>query len=94
MFDAPWLGLAGTVRLIEGLTRNEYELIRKVVLQNWWEILVRAQRARRLSGDGRERLVASSYVLLKTGFEPDQITPVIVRNLLGDELHELLYGKK
>ncbi|MDQ6827052.1 MAG: DUF721 domain-containing protein [Candidatus Eremiobacteraeota bacterium] len=92
MFDAPWLGFHGTARLIEDLTRNEFEQIRKRVLQAWWEVLVRAQRARRLSGDGRERLVASSYVLLQTGFAPEEITPVIVRNLIGAELHELLYG--
>ncbi len=93
LFDAPWLGYDGTAQLIEGLTRHEYAQIRKRVLQGWWEFLIRAQRRNQVSADGRERLVASSYVLLKTGFEPEEITTVIVRNLLGNELHELLYGR-
>lgn len=94
MFDAPWLGFEGTAALIEGLTRHEFARIRKRVLQGWWEMLVRAQRRKQVSADARERLIASSYVLLKTGFEPDEITTVIVRNLLGSELHALLYGKR
>lgn len=94
MFDAPWLGYEGTARLIEGLQRHEFVQIRRRVLQGWWEILMRAHRRKQVSPDARERLVASSYVLLKTGFEPEEITTVIVRNLLGPELHELLYGKR
>ncbi len=94
MFDAPWLGYEGTARLIEGLQRHEFAQIRRRVLQGWWEILMRAQRRQQVSPDARELLVASSYVLLKTGFEPEEITTVIVRNLLGADLHELLYGKR
>ncbi|MGB6966166.1 MAG: hypothetical protein WBD90_17085, partial [Xanthobacteraceae bacterium] len=41
--------------------------------------------------DGRERLVASSYVLLRSKIAPEDIMPATVRNVLGDELHELLY---
>ncbi len=94
MFDAPWLGYEGTAQLIEGLTRQEFGVIRKRLLQEWWAFLARAQRREQVSPDGRERLIASSYVLLKTGFEPEEITTVIVRNLLGTELHELLYGNR
>ncbi|MDQ6932318.1 MAG: DUF721 domain-containing protein [Candidatus Eremiobacteraeota bacterium] len=94
MFDAPWLGYEGTAKLIEGLTPQEFGAIRKRLLRDWWEFLMRAQRRAQVSPDGRERLVASSYVLLKTGFEPEEITTAIVRNLLGSELHELLYGNR
>ena len=43
--------------------------------------------------DGRERLVASSYVLLQSKLAPEAIMPATVRNILGDELHDLLYGE-
>ena len=39
----------------------------------------------------RERQIASSYVLLQSGLEPDRITPAVVRNLLGDELEAQLH---
>ena len=53
----------------------------------------RAGASRRtLSRDGRERLVASSYVLLRSKLPPEEIMPATVRNVLGDELHELLYA--
>ena len=38
--------------------------------------------------------MASSYLLLKTGWEPERITPTIVRNELTDEIHDLIYGKR
>ncbi len=92
LFEAPWLGYAGTSSLVEGLTRDEYERIRWRLLTRWWERLSRARRSGKLSRDGSERLIASSYVLLKTELAPERIGPATVRNVLGDELHELLYG--
>jgi hypothetical protein len=92
MFEAPWLGFAGTAALVEGLTQREYESIRARLLARWWETLARARAAKRLSRDGRERLIASSYVLLKSKLSPDAIAPATVRNVLGDELHDLIYG--
>ena len=47
--------------------------------------------AKQLSRDGRERLVASSYVLLRSKIAPEDIMPATVRSILGDELNELLY---
>lgn len=93
LFEAPWLGYAGTVALINGLQAEEYEQIRSRVLAHWWQILARARAAKRLSRDGRERLVASSYVLLQSRLAPEEIVPATVRNILGDELHGLLYGE-
>jgi hypothetical protein len=55
---------------------------------------VRARAAKRLSRDGRERLVASSYVLLKSKIRPEEIIPATVRNILGDELHDLIYASE
>ena len=92
LFEAPWLGFAGTAELVDGLNQREYERIRSRLLKRWWGILERARVAGRLSRDGRERLVASSYVLLRSKLPPEEIMPATVRNVLGDELHELLYG--
>jgi hypothetical protein len=92
LFDAPWLGYAGTAALVKGLSKDEYESVRLQLLTRWWDALSRAVAAKRLSPDGRERLIASSYVLLRSGLAPERIAPATVRNVLGDELHDLIYG--
>lgn len=92
LFEAPWLGHAGISALVEDLTKTEYESIRLRVLAQWWERLVRAQRSGKLARGGRERLIASSYVILKSGLDPERISPAVVRNLLGDALHDFIYG--
>jgi hypothetical protein len=92
MFEAPWLGYAGTSQLIQGLTPADYESIRSRLLSNWWEALTRVRATKRLSRDGRERTIASSYVVLKSKLPPEVIDPATVRNVLGDELNDLIYG--
>jgi hypothetical protein len=92
LYDTPWLGFEGAKRLVCGLSRDEYELIRRRLLKRWWDMLQRALRSERLSRDGRERLIAGSYVLLKTGIDPERIAPQTVRNELGESLHDLIYG--
>lgn len=92
LFEAPWLGFAGTSSLVEGLTHDEYESIRHRLLTRWWDRLSRARFNGKLSRDGSERLIASSYVLLKSELAPERIGPATVRNVLGDELHDLIYG--
>jgi hypothetical protein len=92
LFEAPWLGYAGTAALVDGLQEEEYEHVRTGLLKHWWGTLAQARAAKRLSRDGRERLVASSYVLLQSKLPPEQIVPATVRSILGDELHDLLYG--
>lgn len=92
LFEAPWLGYAATAELVDGLSRRDYESLRARLLTRWWEALVRARASKRLSRDGRERLIASSYVVLKSKLQPEEIEPATVRNVLGDELHEFIYG--
>lgn len=92
LYDAPWLGYAGTAELVNGLQEGEYERIRSRLLAHWWRILARARATKQLGRDGRERLIASSYVLLQSRLAPEAIMPATVRNILGDELHDLLYG--
>ncbi|MEO6913903.1 MAG: DUF721 domain-containing protein [Candidatus Baltobacteraceae bacterium] len=93
LFEAPWLGYAGVAKIVADLSSDEYEAIRKRTLLRWWDLLSRTRRAGKLSVRESERLFASSYVLLKSQLAPEQITPSTVRNLLGDELHDLLYEK-
>ncbi len=92
LFEAPWLGYAGTAELVDGLTLQDYTSIRTRLLSRWWEALARARASKRLSRDGRERLIASSYVVLKSQLPPEAIDPATLRNVLGDELNELIYG--
>ncbi len=94
LFEAPWLGYAGTAALVHGLKEEEYEAIRAQLLTRWWGILVHARAAKHLSRDGRERLVASSYVLLHSKIPPEDIMPATVRGVLGDELHDLIYAEQ
>jgi hypothetical protein len=93
LFEAPWLGYAGTASLIAGLQEEEYERIRTGLLKHWWGKLAQARAAKRLSRDGSERIIASSYVLLHSKLPPEEIMPATVRGILGDDLHELLYGE-
>ena len=67
-------------------------MIRNRLLSRWWETLARARASKRLSRDGRERTIASSYVVLKSKLPPEAIDPATVRNVLGDELHDVMYG--
>ncbi|MGA8534020.1 MAG: DUF721 domain-containing protein [Candidatus Tumulicola sp.] len=92
LFEAPWLGYPGTAQLVDGLTPQDYESIRTRLLSRWWEALAQARACKRLSRDGRERLIASSYVVLKSKLPPEAIAPATLRNVLGDELCELIYG--
>jgi hypothetical protein len=92
LFEAPWLGYAGTAAAVSGLSIEEYESIRSRLLTRWWQTLSKAKMAKRLSPDRRERSIASSYVVLRSKLAPEDIVPATVRNVLGDELHDLIYG--
>ncbi len=94
MFDAPWLGFNATAELVGGLALGEYESLRKRMLSRWWDVLVRARVRKAVSLNRREASIASSYLLLQTGWEPDRITPAVARNLLGDEIFGLVFGEK
>lgn len=91
LFEVPWLGYTGIAALVDGLQRDEYDAIRAKLLARWWTILETARRTGTASSDSRERLVASSYVIVKSGLEPEEIAPATMRNLLGDDLCKILY---
>jgi len=91
LFEAPWLGYAGVAPLVGDLSEQEYNAVRKRLLARWWETLTRLRRSGRTFAHTRERLIASSFVLLKSGLDPERIAPAVVRDLLGDQLHDILY---
>jgi hypothetical protein len=92
LFEAPWLGYPGIAALVEEVAPEEYEAIRRRLLTRWWERLVRAARTGQMSRDRSERSIASSYVLLKSGLAPERVNAAVLRNVLGDDLHDLVYG--
>jgi hypothetical protein len=94
LFEAPWLGYVGIAPLVRGLTPKQYEAVRLALLRRWKDTLERIRRSPRPRVTMRDRSIASSYVLLKSELEPDKIAPAVVRDLLGDELHEIFYGNE
>jgi Dna[CI] antecedent, DciA len=90
LYNLPWLDASAVRELVPEVDRSEFEAARRSLLQRWWGVLERARRAGKPLLP-RERQVASSYVLLQSGLEPDRITAAVVRNLLGDELEAQLY---
>ncbi|MDE2572714.1 MAG: DUF721 domain-containing protein [bacterium] len=92
LFESPWIGYEGTAALIPGLEFAVYARLRARTLERWWQMLLRMQRHRVVSRDGRERKVAQSYVALKSGSAPERLTPLVVREMLGAEIYDLLWG--
>ena len=39
LFEAPWLGYAGTAESVDGLTWRDYQSVRARLLTRWWETL-------------------------------------------------------
>jgi hypothetical protein len=94
LFEVPWLGYAGVAPLVDNLTPQDYEAIRLRLLRRWKDVLDRVRRTGGAQLTTRDRMIASSYVLLKSELDPERIAPAVVRDLLGDELHEILYGNE
>lgn len=94
LFEVPWLGYAGVAPLVDGLTPQDYEAIRLRLLRRWKDVLERVRRTGGAQLTTRDRMIASSYVLLKSELDPERIAPAVVRDLLGDELHEIFYGNE
>jgi len=90
-FSSSWLSTEEVRAIVGGADDDEIERVRHSLLQRWWAVLERAQRAGRALSR-RERQVASSYVLLHSGLPPERVTPAVVRNLLGAELESQLSG--
>lgn len=94
LFEVPWLGYAGIAALVDDLHLHEYHRIRTQLLRRWRDVLLRLARSAGVPAI-RDRMIASSYVLLKSELDPERIAPVVVRNELDQidpALHTILYG--
>ena len=89
LFEAPWLGSDEVLALVEGLTPEMYDAIRRRLLRSWWDELWRANKLAKLRQPidrVRLRKLASSFVLLETRIDPNRLemdSPVR-KNALGD----------
>ena len=89
LFEAPWLPSEDVLALVDGLTPEAYDVIRRRLLKTWWDELWRAAKLHRLRQPldrVRLRKLASSFVLLETRIDPNRLemdSPVR-RNALGD----------
>jgi len=93
LFAAPLVSFAEAARQIDGLDVRTYETVRRRLLSRWWTALQRVRRRGALSRDRHERMLAQAYVALKTGYRIERIAEATVRNELGDELYDLLFGR-
>lgn len=91
-YDTPGIEYSAAATHIEGLTRAAFEFEKRRLLGRWRTQLDRVARDGHLSRDGRERAIASAYVLLKTGIPPERIAPATIRNELGERTYALIYG--
>ncbi len=92
LYEMPWLGFLGTAEYIDGLSELEYRAVRRRLLSRWRQALNLALKRGVLSRDGRERVLASSYLVLKSGLHPDRIAEATIRAEFGDEMYALLYA--
>jgi hypothetical protein len=94
LYEMPLIGFEAARESVPDLGRSEFGAIRSRLLKRWWTVLQRAVREGKLTRDGRERAIAQSYVMLKSGVTADRLAPATVRNELGDELYALIYDTK
>ncbi|MHB8147524.1 MAG: DciA family protein [Vulcanimicrobiaceae bacterium] len=92
LYQTPGIDFADAAAQVKGLSRQAFESQKRRLLGRWRTELDRVARDGRLSRGGRERSIASSYVLLKTGIPPEHIAPATIRNELGDVVYDLIYG--
>jgi len=91
-FEAPQLDYDGMAALVPGLDFKTFKHVRAQLLERWWRMLQRARLRKAVSRDGRERKVALSYVVLKSGIAPERLTEVQLREALPEHVYDLLWG--
>lgn len=89
LFEAPWLSSDDVLALIDGLTPDAYDAIRRRLLKAWWDELWRANKLHKLRQPldvRRLRKLASSFVVLETRIDPNrlELDSPLRKNALGD----------
>ena len=89
LFEAPWLPPNDVLAVVEGLTPEQYDAIRRRLLRSWWDEMWRAGKLYRLRQPidrVRLRKLASSFVLLETRIDPNRLEmdSAVRKNALGE----------
>lgn len=89
LFEAPWLAPEEVLALVDGLTPEAFDAIRRRLLRSWWDELRRAAKLHALRQPldrVRLRKLASSFVLLETRIDPNRLEmdSAVRKNALGD----------
>ena len=89
LFEAPWLASDEVLGLVDGLSPEDYDAIRRRLLRSWWDELYRAHKLAKLRQPidrVRLRKLASSFVLLETRIDPNRLEmdSAVRKNALGD----------
>ncbi len=89
LFEAPWLTPEEVLALVDGLTPEAYDAIRRRLLRAWWDELWRASKLHKLRQPldrARLRKLASSFVLLETRIDPNRLEmdSPLRKNALGE----------
>ena len=85
----PQAAFAEVLALVEGLSPEAYDAIRRGLLRSWWDELWRANKLHKLRQPldrVRLRKLASSFVLLETRIDPNRLEmdSAVRKNALGD----------
>jgi hypothetical protein len=89
LFEAPWLPTNDVLVLVDGLTPEQFDAIRRRLLRSWWDEMWRASKLFRLRQPidrRRLRKLASSFVLLETHIDPNRLEmdSAVRKNALGE----------
>ena len=89
LFEAPWLSPEDVLALVDGLTADAYDTIRRRLLRSWWDEMRRAAKLAKLRQPidrVRLRKLASSFVLLETSVDPNRLEmdSAVRKNALGE----------
>ena len=90
LFEAPWLGYGGTAALVDGLSSQEYGSIRRGCCALVGDSSPGSPE--RLSRDGLERVIASSYVVLKSELPPERIGPQRCATCSATSCNDFIFG--
>jgi len=93
--NAPWLRRADVAPLVDDADERAYERVRRRLLARWEEQMFAAQRRlRRHDLHASDRVVAWSYLMLRTGMQQHVIGRAVIADALGDAWSDALAPTK
>lgn len=93
LINAPWLRRTDISSHVPDAQEDAYERVRRRLLSRWEEQMFAAQRRlRRRELHASDRVVAWSYLMLRSGMQQHVIGRAVVSDALGDEWADALAG--